>query len=448
MSTGPIAFDATLWDEPTTGIGLYTRCLASALEGQGVTLERFGARVSGEHPRGRMGRTGYALARLPKDLKGSPARLFHALGNFNLPLTRLPGKAYVLTVHDLIPLTMRETVSTAFRWQFRLWLTRSLMVADRVVCVSAHTRDELLARFPEAAGRTEVVHNGVDHVDTERLDATGEAFVRALALPKDYVLYAGSLDVRKNVGLVLDALERLRARGRKAPLVMAGQSWFGSGAVEKRVGRMRAEGFEILPLGYQSAPVFYELMRRAAVFVFPSRGEGFGLPPLEAMRLGTAIHRLHGGLAARGVRGRGARGGAGRRGGPGGCHRSAAALPGGAAALGGEGPAPGGGLHVEARGGTDARGVRVRAPGRVRAQPRFPPKSRRKKARGEAVSSSAARTSLASPWGRTQTNPVICPSSMSRGVMLMGSDSPRAYCIWHIEQKTLKSVGFTRASMT
>jgi glycosyltransferase involved in cell wall biosynthesis len=287
VSIGPIAFDASLWDEPTTGIGLYTRCLASALEGQGVSLERFGARVSGEHPRGQMGRTGYTLARLPRDLRNSPARLFHALGNFNLPLTRVPGKAYVVTVHDLIPLTMRETVSTAFRWQFRLWLTRSLLLADRVICVSAHTRDELLARFPEVAERTEVVHNGVDHVDAERLDATGEAFVRALALPKDYVLYAGSLDVRKNVGLVLDALERLKARGRPATLVLAGQSWFGSGAVETRVGRMRAEGHDIRPLGYQPEPVFYELMRRAALFVFPSRYEGFGLPPLEAMRLGT-----------------------------------------------------------------------------------------------------------------------------------------------------------------
>jgi len=111
--------------------------------------------------------------------------------------------------------------------------------------------------------------------------------VRALALPKDFVLYAGSLDVRKNVGLVLDALERLRARGRPAPLVLAGQSWFGSGAVESRIGRMRAEGFDIRPLGYQSEPIFYELMRRATVFAFPSRYEGFGLPPLEAMRLGT-----------------------------------------------------------------------------------------------------------------------------------------------------------------
>ncbi|MDC0709389.1 glycosyltransferase family 1 protein [Stigmatella sp. ncwal1] len=287
MSTGPIAFDASLWDEPTTGIGLYTRCLASALEAQGLSLERFGARTSGEFPRGALGRSGYVMARLPVDLRGSSARLYHALGNFNLPLTRLPGKAYVLTVHDLLPLTMPETVSAAFRWQFRLWLTRSLMLADRVVCVSASTRKALVARFPETAGRAEVVHNGVDHVVAEPLDKTGEALMHTLALPRDFVLYAGSLDVRKNVGLVLDALERLRARGRQVSLVLAGQSWFGSGPVELRVERMRAKGFDIRPLGYQSAPVFYELMRRAAVFVFPSRGEGFGLPPLEAMHLGT-----------------------------------------------------------------------------------------------------------------------------------------------------------------
>ncbi|WP_232293712.1 glycosyltransferase family 4 protein [Stigmatella aurantiaca] len=287
MSTGPIAFDASLWDEPTTGIGLYTRCLASALEAQGVSLERFGARTSGEHPRGTMGRSGYVLARLPEELRGSKARLYHALGNFNLPLMRLPDKAYVLTVHDLLPLTMPETVSHAFRWQFRLWLTRSLKLADRLICVSAYTRDELAAHFPETAGRVELVHNGVDHVVAEPLDAAGEALMDTLALPQDFVLYAGSLDVRKNVGLVLDALERLRARGRQVPLVLAGQSWFGSGPVELRVGRMRAEGFDIRPMGYQSAPVFYELMRRATVFVFPSRGEGFGLPPLEAMHLGT-----------------------------------------------------------------------------------------------------------------------------------------------------------------
>ncbi|MGZ3458421.1 MAG: glycosyltransferase family 1 protein, partial [Archangium sp.] len=113
MSIGPVAFDASLWDEPTTGIGLYTHCLAGALRARGVRLVRLGARVSGEDPRGRMGRTAYVPGRLPQALRDSEARLYHALGNFNLPLLRTPGKPYVVTVHDLIPLRMPETVSRA-----------------------------------------------------------------------------------------------------------------------------------------------------------------------------------------------------------------------------------------------------------------------------------------------------------------------------------------------
>ena len=287
VSIGPVAFDASLWDEPITGIGLYTHCLAAGLEARGVRLSRWGARVSGEDPRGRLGRTAYVLGRLPQTLRDSGVALYHALGNFNLPLLRTPGTAYVVTVHDLIPLLMPETVSRAYYWQFRLWLTRTVRVAERILCVSACTRDDLLARHPEAADKVAVVYNGVDHVERHVPDATTLDFLRTLSLPRRFVLYAGSLDVRKNVGLVLDALERLRARGRPVPLVLAGQSWFGSGAVETRVARMRAEGHDIRPLGYQPEPVFYELMRRASLFVFPSRYEGFGLPPLEAMFLGT-----------------------------------------------------------------------------------------------------------------------------------------------------------------
>ncbi len=285
-----VALDASLWDEPTTGIGLYTRCLAEALTAEGVQLQRLGARVSGEGPRGAAGRSAWALGRLPQQLRDSRAPLFHALGNFNLPLRRIAGKRYVLTVHDLIPLTLPHSVSAAFRWQFRLWLARSVALADRILCNSAHTEAELLARHPAARGRTQLTPLGVDHVDAwagQAPDEATERFLRALALPRDYVLYAGSLDVRKNVGLVLDALERLRAAGRPASLVLAGQRWFGSGNAEARIERMRAEGHDIRPLGYQEAPVFYALMRRAAVFVFPSRMEGFGLPPLEARRLGV-----------------------------------------------------------------------------------------------------------------------------------------------------------------
>lgn len=292
-----IALDASLWDEPTTGIGLYTRKLAQALEAEGVEVLRVGAASSGEHPRGNRSKTLFTLGELPRVLADVDAPLFHAVCNFNLPLTRVPGKAYVLTVHDLIPEVLPETVSRAYHWQFRLWLSRSLAIADRVVCDSEHSRGDLLERFGEGLGpewrdelesKSVTVHLGVDHVNGLREpDAEGATYLRTLGLPKQFVLYAGALDARKNLELVLDGCERLRDAGRPVTLVLAGQRWFGAGAVERRITHLRNSGLDIRPLGYQPPEIFYALMKRATVFVFPSKYEGFGLPPLEAMALGT-----------------------------------------------------------------------------------------------------------------------------------------------------------------
>lgn len=283
-----VAFDATLWDEPTTGIGLYTHELVGALREEGVAVALVGAAHSGEAPRTVSGRTAFALGELPGVLARRPEPVFHAASNFNLPLQRVPGKKFVLTVHDLIPVLAPQTVSRAFRWQFHLWLSRSLQLADHVICVSEHTRTDLLSRYDYPAAHVSVVHNGVDHVHrVPAPDATGEQWLRTLALPEQFVLYAGALDARKNVRRVLEAVDSLHAAGTKATLVLAGQKWFGSGDVERRVAQLSSKGLDIRPLGYLSAPLFYALMRRASVFVFPSLYEGFGLPPLEAMALGV-----------------------------------------------------------------------------------------------------------------------------------------------------------------
>ncbi len=282
--------DATLWDEPTTGIGLYTRCLYQALVARGVAVSRVGARRSGEHPRGEQGRTAFALGSLPALLAQVPGDVFHAVGNFNLPLQRVAGKKLVLTVHDLIPELFPDTVSVGFRWQFKLWLQRSLQVADRVICVSERTRQDLARRYPAHADKLRVVLHGVDHVDAGApLDAISEAYLASLGLPERYVLYAGALDKRKNVGAVLEAIDALWRGGERVPLLLVGQRWFGSGPVERRVRQMQSAGIDVRPLGYQPEPLFYAFMRRASVFVFPSRYEGFGLPPLEAMRLGVPV---------------------------------------------------------------------------------------------------------------------------------------------------------------
>ncbi len=288
MGAVPAAFDASLWDEPITGIGLYTHRLFAALGQAGEPVERWGARVSGEVPRRRWSRTTWALGPLGPELARRRPSLFHAVGNFNLPLARVPGVPFVLTVHDIVPVLLPQTVSRAFRLQFQGWLARSLTIADQVLCVSHTTRDALLAHFTVDPAKVHVTPLGVDHVDAVAApDAVTTAWLDSLGLPLDFLLYAGTLDARKNVGLLLDAVERLHRGGRRVTLVLAGQRWFGAGPVEATVERLRREGVDVRPLGYLADPVFYALMRRAGLFVFPSRYEGFGLPPLEAMRLGV-----------------------------------------------------------------------------------------------------------------------------------------------------------------
>jgi glycosyltransferase involved in cell wall biosynthesis len=289
MTPPTVALDAMLWDEPTTGIGLYTRQVARTLGELGVSVLRLGARTSGEFPRRLRSRTLYTLAELPRTLAKLRPPIFHAVGNFDLPLQKLRGTAYVLTVHDLIPLELPETVSPGFHWQFRLWLERSLRIADAVVCDSATTRESLLQRFDRLdEASVSMVHLGVDHVQPLQLDATSRAFLEALGLPDEFLLYVGALDRRKNVGLVLDALERLKA-WRRVPFVLVGQRWYGAGPLERRIREMRSAGYDIRALGFQPEPLLHALMQRATLFVFPSRGEGFGLPPLEAMALGTPV---------------------------------------------------------------------------------------------------------------------------------------------------------------
>lgn len=283
-----VAFDATLFDEPTTGIALAARELGAALIRAGVTVEAWGARKSGRFPRRGQSRSLWTLTRLPVLLAKERPPLFHATANFNLPLGRTPGVATVLTVHDVVPLLLPDTVSTAFRWQFRAWLARSLTVAHRVICVSETARDSVLARFDVDPAKLTVVRHGVDHVErVPRADAISQRWLDTLGLPPRFVLYAGALDARKNVELVLAAVERLARRGPPPTLVLAGQRWFGAGAIEKQIDALTARGVTVRALGYLHDTVFYELMRRASAFVFPSRYEGFGLPPLEAMALGA-----------------------------------------------------------------------------------------------------------------------------------------------------------------
>ena len=179
-------------------------------------------------------------------------------------------KPAVATLHDFTSISMplRHRLKTVL--SFNLFIGASLEAATRIACVSRVVADEAMRGFGVPSWKIELVPNGVDE------------FFTPGAEEEDFILFAGTLEPRKGVDDLIDVW-RLLPRPRPR-LVLCGDAGWGM-----RIDR--EEGLEIT--GYVSREKLRELYRRALVFVYPSRHEGFGIPPLEAMACGTPVIATH-----------------------------------------------------------------------------------------------------------------------------------------------------------
>ncbi|MCW3063767.1 MAG: glycosyl transferase group 1, partial [Solirubrobacterales bacterium] len=252
-----VAFDATDASGPDLrGWGRYARCLLDALPGAGVDVRAFAAR-------GPLPEVWFEQFGLPARARRARADVIHAPSCF-LPLRRSrPG---VVTVHDLAFEDHPEDFAPRPRAKFRFFTPRAARSAERIVCPSEFTRDDVCARYG---------------VDPAKVRVIPEA--PALALgddpppPGPYVLGVGDLRRKKNWGVLVDALARLDVPHR---LILAGAD---AGEGPALAGR----GVEIT--GYVTDARLDALMRGAAALVHPSLYEGFGLVLVEAMARGCPV---------------------------------------------------------------------------------------------------------------------------------------------------------------
>jgi glycosyltransferase involved in cell wall biosynthesis len=205
------------------------------------------------------------------------------------PLLTLPAwlpKPGVVTVHDLTALLYPESHRLKVKLSILPFLNRTLDLAHRVVVDSRATADDLRFHFPECAARVEVVYPGVGAefrpAPTEAVEATR----RELGCPEGYLLYVGTLEPRKNVSLLIDVWEALRAEDSSVPqLVLVGGYGWGSRGLVRRIEQLEPLGLAYL--GHTDRARLIQLFQAASVFVYPSFYEGFGLPPLESMACGV-----------------------------------------------------------------------------------------------------------------------------------------------------------------
>jgi glycosyltransferase involved in cell wall biosynthesis len=170
----------------------------------------------------------------------------------------------VATLHDFTSITMpgRHRLKTIL--SFNLFIGPSLERATRIACVSRAVADEAMRGFGVPAARIELVPNGVDE------------FFTPDGSEQDYLLYAGTLEPRKGLDLLLAAWSSLSTP--RPRLIICGDAGWGV--------RLPA-GVE--QTGYVTRERLRDLYRGAVAFVYPSRYEGFGIPPLEAMACGAPV---------------------------------------------------------------------------------------------------------------------------------------------------------------
>lgn len=201
-----------------------------------------------------------------------------------LPAPLVVPCPFVLTLHDLAPAILRGSKppleDAAFRTTFP-WVARR---ADRVICVSSRTRDDAVQRWGIAPQRTTVIPLGVAARFTpgSRPEAS-RAVSDAFGITRPYVLFVGSIEVRKGLETIVATAEA--SRDGELDFVMAGATGYGS---EPIIERARATGICHL-LGYVGDDDLVSLYRAAEVLVLPSLYEGFGLTAIEAMACGTPV---------------------------------------------------------------------------------------------------------------------------------------------------------------
>jgi glycosyltransferase involved in cell wall biosynthesis len=213
--------------------------------------------------------------------------LFHGIDHNLSPLIRCPT---IVTVHDLIPIIMPGPYLGPRNY---LWVTAHRIATRRarlVVAVSDNTRQDVERLWKVPGERIKVVYEGAYEIDSPSggEPAEGQA-LRKYGIDRPYFIGTGGFDPRKNISNILEAFKLvLLKEGDRFQLVLTGELGRFSHSIREELVELDIEHSVVLP-GFIPDGDLASLRNRAVALVFVSLYEGFGLPPLEAMKHGTPV---------------------------------------------------------------------------------------------------------------------------------------------------------------
>lgn len=196
----------------------------------------------------------------------------------------------VITLHDIIPLRMPETVSDKYLNIFNNELPNIIESSEGIITVSEFSKKDISKEFNYPEDKIYVTHLAAEDIYRPLNKLTCKDYMKnKYKICDDFILYVGGFSPRKNILGLIEAFSLINPSKRKrTKLVITGTK-----GISYDVYKSRAEVLNVskdviftgfIPL--EDLPLFYN---GASVLVYPSFYEGFGLPPLEAMACGTPV---------------------------------------------------------------------------------------------------------------------------------------------------------------
>lgn len=210
--------------------------------------------------------------------------------HFNAPIL-YRGKS-VVTIHDLtLSLYPGKKMNSGFRrWAYNRTLRSTVNKASRIIAVSGNTKKDLMEMLNTESSKIEVIYLGVsEHFGPRADQEVNEELRKKYSIARDFVLYTGVWRSHKNVVNLIKAFSYLQENeGFDPQLVITGKEDPFYPEIKRTVKELGLEQ-DVVFTGLVPEDELVSLYQEARVYAFPSLYEGFGLPPLEAMRCGTPV---------------------------------------------------------------------------------------------------------------------------------------------------------------
>mgnify|MGYP001815847463 CR=1 FL=1 len=240
---------------------------------------------------GKLAKSYWRSFSLSKQLEKDQVDIFHGLSNempFGIHKTRTSS---ILTIHDLIFLEHPELYKSFDRFLYKKKVGYGAHAATRVIAVSEQTKQDIVRFLDVEESRISVVYQGCHRqfyhrVSEETLQFTKKRF----ALPAEYMLYVGTIEDRKNLLRIVEALHHGNS---DVPMVVVGRKTAYFSQVKSFIEKNGMSNIQFL--GQVQTTDLPSIYQGARGFIYPSSYEGFGIPILEALNSGIPVITSRGG---------------------------------------------------------------------------------------------------------------------------------------------------------